>query len=67
MVGAHLFALRAVEALEQGGDESLLDVDFSLEGGDFRSQFGDLLLGRFDGIFKSSECAEMSFYLRYLS
>ncbi len=56
LVGAHLFALRAVEAFEQGGDESLPDVEFSLEGGDFRSQFGDLLLGRFDGFQKQREC-----------
>jgi hypothetical protein len=47
---AHLLALRAVEPLEQGGDDALLDVELGSQRGDFRGQFGNLLLGRFDDL-----------------
>jgi len=61
LVVAQLLALRAVEALEQGGDESLLRVELGLEGVDFRGEQavllgerGDLLFGRFDGHFTAA-------------
>jgi hypothetical protein len=53
---AHLLALRAVETLEQGGDDALLRFELGLEGIDLRAEqpvllgeFGDLLFRRFDG------------------
>src|SRR5690606_9234567 len=56
LVLAHLLALRAVEALEQGRDDALLDVEFGLQGIDFRGEqavlpgeLGDLVFRRFDG------------------
>jgi hypothetical protein len=51
---AHLLALRAVEALEKGGDDALLCVERGPQRGDFRCQFGDLLLGRFDGLLTAA-------------
>jgi hypothetical protein len=49
LVVVHLFALRAVDALEEGGDDAFLNLKLGFEFGDPGGQFGDLLLWSFDG------------------
>jgi hypothetical protein len=47
-VVVHLLALGAVEAFEQGGDDTFLNGEFGFERSDFRGQAGNLFYGRFD-------------------
>lgn len=72
---AHLLAPRAVEALEQGGDDTLLRLQLGLEGVDFRreqpvlpAEFLDLLFRSFDARKGSSRRArERQYYGIYRS
>jgi hypothetical protein len=71
---AHLFALRAVEPLEQGGDERLLGGEFGFELRDSRGEQAvlldecrDLLCGCFDAAANSTGRAGTGVMLRFSS
>ena len=53
LVMAHLLALRAVDAFEEGGDDAFPDRKLRFKRGNLRGEFGNLLFGRFDGYLSS--------------